>query len=104
MTDGVRKHQREETNLTLVWASPVSGQAGRGRLLNMSLGGALIETDQRLTVGSDVVVVCAGLASLPPRAVVQWCQPLLNQPGFQSGVSFAPSAVRAMAWGDRGTL
>lgn len=103
MPDGVRKDQRHDSDIPVVWANAARRQAGRGRLVNYSHGGALIEIDQRLAIGDSITLVSAELASLPPRASVQWCQPLPKQLIFQCGVSFERTAVEAVRWNGRDT-
>ena len=61
MTEGVRKHQRVDRNIDVVWAIEARQLSGRGKIVNLSLSGACIKLDPSF-VGKPVkaAVVRAG--------------------------------------------
>jgi len=103
-TDGPpppRAHRRLNIVLDAVVLSPDGRPMARGKILNLSVGGAQPHLDTRLEVGARVVIGFQlpghGLVVQVP-ARVQWRNPATS--GFAFGVSFegvAPEIGRAIA-------
>jgi len=91
MSEGVRKHERINRDIDLVWAIESRQLSGRGKIVNLSLSGACIKLDASFTgdTATALSLICPAVPRLPTRAKVQWFRRVAGvQPHVLVGVAF----------------
>jgi len=91
MSEGVRKHQRVERNIDVVWAIESRQLSGRGKIVNLSLSGACLRIDATFAGDKTTTLslICPSIPKLPTRAKVQWFRSVAGAtPHVLVGVAF----------------
>lgn len=91
MPSDVRKQPRLLRDFDLVWAVETRRLSGRGKLVDLSVGGACIQLDRDLLTGPNVTMslVCSKIPVLPTRALIKWVRQIKpGQPLYLYGLTF----------------
>jgi hypothetical protein len=90
VSDGVRKHPRVLRDAAVIWAIEGRHISGRGKLVDVSVGGACLKFDVTFAGdrGAAISLLCPSIPSLPTRARVQWMRRAAGQPYVLCGVVF----------------
>jgi hypothetical protein len=92
----VRKQARLLRDFDVVWAVESRRISGRGKLVDLSIGGACIQLDQDLSSGPNVTLslVCSKIPVLPSRGQVKWVKQVKpGQPLYLYGLTFVHQNV-----------
>lgn len=98
MSDGARKSPRLTRDFELVWAIESKSLSGRGKLVDVSIGGAclMLNQEQRLDKGTVMALVCSRLSALPSNGIVMWTRK--SGTGTLCGIEFSQSNQRWTSW------